>query len=156
MQCPRCHNDSDKVLESRHNRTGTSIRRRRQCLACGYRFTSYERIEDKPLLVVKRDGRREPFDIDKIERGLRRSLEKRSVSNSVIEEILRDIEDQAYMRSKSSHEIDSDVLGEMLLKQLYEIDRVAYVRFASVYRHFDNVNEFIEVISDLGGEHEQG
>jgi len=149
MRCPHCHELEDRVVESRQNASGTSIRRRRECLACGYRFTSYERIEEKPLMVIKRDGRREPFSIDKIEQGIQRSLQKRPVSQKDIEEMLHAIEDEAALISKNSREIRAEEIGEMVLKKLYELDGVAYVRFASVYRMFDNVDEFINEIEKL-------
>ena len=146
MRCPYCGHPEDKVLESRQNSTATSIRRRRECLECGYRFTSYERIEEKPLMVVKRDGRREPFDLSKIARGLERSLEKRPIPGDAREELLQEIEDEAVILGKGSHEVDAEAVGELVLKKLYSLDRVAYIRFASVYRKFDDVNEFIEEI----------
>ena len=136
-------------MESRSLAEGTAVRRRRECLSCGYRFTSYERIEEKPLLVVKSSDRREPFDREKLERGLQRALEKRSVSQTSIAEMVNDIEDQATMFAQANNEIPSSVLGEMVLKNLYGIDKVAYIRFASVYRKFSNVKEFIEAIQGL-------
>ncbi len=149
MRCPHCGGMDDKVIESRQNSAGTSIRRRRECISCGYRFTSYEGIEEKPLMVIKRDGRREIFDRSKLERGIRKSLEKRPVSQATIEELIQFLEDEAQMLAKSSHEVESKVIGDMLLKKLYEIDRVGYVRFASVYKMFDNVEEFIKEIEFL-------
>ncbi|ORC33931.1 transcriptional regulator NrdR [Marispirochaeta aestuarii] len=149
MRCPHCHEVEDRVVESRQNASGTSIRRRRECLSCGYRFTSYERIEEKPLMVIKRDGRREPFSMDKIEQGIQRSMQKRPVSQKDIEEMLHAIEDEAALISKNSREIRAEEIGEMVLKKLYELDGVAYVRFASVYRMFDNVDEFINEIEKL-------
>jgi len=137
------------VLESRQNTAGTSIRRRRECANCGYRFTSYEHIEEKKLMVVKRDGRRQPFDLNKLERGIQISMEKRPVSQVVVEEILHQLEDEASMQGKSTHEITSKELGEMVLEKLFDIDMVAYVRFASVYRMFENVDQFIEEIGRL-------
>ncbi len=139
----------DKVLESRQNSSGSTIRRRRECLSCGYRFTSYERIEEKPLLVVKKDGRREPFDIRKIERGLRLTTEKRHVSQETIEQILQDIEDEVVHLAGAKREISSQEIGEAALRQLYKLDTVAYIRFASVYRAFNNVDQFIEEIERI-------
>jgi transcriptional repressor NrdR len=133
----------DKVLESRQNSSGSTIRRRRECLACGYRFTSYERIEEKPLMVVKRDGRREPFDIAKVERGIRITTEKRHIGEETIEQVLQNIEDEVVLLAGAKREIASVSIGEAALKQLYKIDTVAYVRFASVYRAFDNIDQFI-------------
>jgi transcriptional repressor NrdR len=140
----------DRVIDSRTLANGESIRRRRECLACEYRFTSYERIEEKPLMVVKRNGRREPFDRTKIERGITRALEKRPVSQMSIENIVNEIEDEAAMQGKGNHEISSQALGEMTLKRLYEIDKVGYVRFASVYRKFESIGEFLTEIDQLG------
>ena len=149
MRCPYCASEDDKVIESRQNTTATSIRRRRECLSCGYRFTSYERIVEKPLMVVKRDGRREPFDPSKISRGLERSLEKRPVSTDQVEELLHTLEDEAVMLGRITHEVAAEDLGEMVLKKLYQLDRVAYVRFASVYRKFNDVDEFVKEIESL-------
>ena len=136
-------------MESRSLAEGTAVRRRRECLGCGYRFTSYERIEEKPLLVVKSTDRREPFDREKLERGLQRALEKRSVSQTTIAEMVNDIEDQATMFAQANNEVPTSALGEMVLKKLYQIDKVAYIRFASVYRKFSNVQEFIQAIQGL-------
>jgi transcriptional repressor NrdR len=149
MRCPHCGSLEDKVIESRQNASGISIRRRRECTACGFRFTSYERVEEKPLMVVKRDGRREPFDLAKLERGIQKSLEKRPVSQGRVEEIVHEIEDDASMKGKSTHEVNAQDLGEMVLQKLYTLDRVAYVRFASVYRMFENVEEFVREIEKL-------
>ena len=152
MRCPHCGSLEDKVIESRQNTSGTSIRRRRECVGCGFRFTSYEHIEEKPLMVVKRDGRREPFDISKLERGIQKSLEKRPVSQASVEEILHQLEDEAAMKGKSTHEIVAQELGEMVLTKLYGLDRVAYVRFASVYRMFENIEEFVKEIEKLSAD----
>ncbi|HON88318.1 MAG TPA: transcriptional regulator NrdR [Spirochaetia bacterium] len=149
MRCPHCFSLDDRVIDSRTLANGESIRRRRECLSCGYRFTSYEKIEEKPLMVVKRDGRREPFDREKLERGLRRALEKRPVSQMTIENILNEIEDEAAVQSKGNNEISSTSLGEIVLSRLYAIDMVAYVRFASVYRKFETLSEFVETIREI-------
>ncbi len=140
----------DKVIDSRTLANGESIRRRRECEACGFRFTSYERIEEKPLMVVKRDGRREPFERQKLERGVVRALEKRPVSQLSIENLVNEIEDEAAMKGKAANEIPSVELGEMVLRRLFDLDKVAYVRFASVYRKFETLDEFISVIESLG------
>lgn len=153
MRCPHCGSFDDKVIESRTLANGESIRRRRECLGCGYRFTSYERIEEKQLMVIKRDGRRQPFDRHKIEHGIQRALEKRPVSTMTIENIVNEIEDQAVMAGKAAHEIPSTVLGELVLSKLNEVDKVAYIRFASVYRHFGNLDEFVAEVNKVGGEH---
>ncbi len=149
MRCPHCGALEDKVIESRQNVSGTSIRRRRECLVCSYRFTSYERIEEKTLMVVKRDDRREPFDLQKLERGLQTSLEKRPVSQKTVENLIHSIEDEAAIKSGNSREIRSKDLGNIVLKKLYRVDRVAYVRFASVYKMFDNIGEFLKEIENL-------
>jgi len=138
------------VLESRTLAGGESIRRRRECLSCGYRFTSYERIEEKQLMVIKSDGRREPFDRSKLERGIQRACEKRNISQNTIEELINQIEDEAAMLGKTTHEVSSRQLGEMVLNKLHDLDKVAYVRFASVYRKFSDVDEFIREIESLG------
>jgi transcriptional repressor NrdR len=140
----------DKVIDSRSLANGESTRRRRECLSCGFRFTSYERIEEKPLMVVKRDGRREPYERAKLERGIIRALEKRPVSQLTIENLVNEIEDEAAMRGKTSNELPSYELGDMSLEKLYQIDKVAYVRFASVYRKFETTGEFIREIEKLG------
>lgn len=149
MKCPSCNSSDDKVIESRTLAEGTAIRRRRECDACGYRFTSYERIEEKPLMVVKSSGRREPFKRGKLERGLRRALEKRPISQVEIESLLNSIEDDSMMQSRGSNEITSHNLGDMVLEKLNAIDRVAYIRFASVYRNFENLEGFISAIQTL-------
>jgi len=149
MRCPYCGNLDDKVLESRTIVNGESIRRRRECLACGYRFTSYERIDEKPFMVIKRDQRRQPFDRAKLEKGIERALEKRPISSSLIEQISNDIEDLAVKKGKESREISTADLGELVLEKLSEVDKVAYIRFASVYRHFENLEEFITEVKNI-------
>jgi transcriptional repressor NrdR len=128
---------------------GESIRRRRECISCGYRFTSYERIDEKPFMVVKRDGRRQPFDRQKLEKGIERALEKRPVSTSMVEQLYNDIEDLAINKGRESREISTSELGELVLEKLYAIDKVAYIRFASVYRHFENLEEFITEVKNI-------
>lgn len=149
MRCPYCGNLDDKVLESRTMVHGESIRRRRECLSCGYRFTSYERIDEKPFMVVKRDGRRQPFDRLKLEKGIDRALEKRPVPTAMVEQISNDIEDMAIKMGKEAREITTTDLGELVLEKLYGIDKVAYIRFASVYRHFENLDEFITEVKNI-------
>ncbi|EPF26967.1 transcriptional regulator NrdR [Treponema sp. Marseille-Q4132] len=151
MRCPYCGSLDDKVIESRAMANGESIRRRRECLGCGYRFTSYERIEEKPFMVVKKDGRREPFEQAKLEKGISRALEKRPVSMRMVEQIVSEIEDKAVMSGKVSREISTAELGELVLQRLYEIDKVAYIRFASVYKHFENLDEFITEVKNIEG-----
>jgi transcriptional repressor NrdR len=152
MRCPYCGSLDDKVIESRTMANGESIRRRRECNNCGYRFTSYERIEEKPFMVVKRDGRREPFDPAKLRKGIERALEKRPVSMTMIDNIVNDIEDKAILKGKTSREITTSDLGGLVLARLHEIDKVAYIRFASVYKHFENLQEFITEVNKFGGE----
>ena len=149
MRCPNCGNIDDKVLESRSIVNGECIRRRRECTVCGYRFTSYERIEEKPFMVVKRDERRQPFDRTKLEQGIERALEKRPVSMNTIEQLCINIEATAINLSKESREIKTSDLGEIVLEQLYNLDKVAYIRFASVYRHFENLDEFITEVKNI-------
>lgn len=152
MRCPYCGSLDDKVIESRTMANGESIRRRRECMSCGFRFTSYEHIEEKPFMVVKRDGRREPFDRTKLEKGIQRALEKRPVSTTMVEQIVNDIEDEAYTKGKQTREISTAELGELVLQRLHSVDKVAYIRFASVYKHFNNLDEFINEVNNLGGE----
>lgn len=157
MRCPNCGNLDDKVLESRTMVNGESIRRRRECIACGYRFTSYERIDEKPFMVVKRDERRQPFDRAKLEKGIERALEKRPFSIGMVEQISNDIEDEAIKLGRETREISTSQLGELVLEKLYSIDKVAYIRFASVYRHFENLDEFITEVKNIekrGKKHE--
>ena len=152
MRCPHCGSFDDRVIDSRTLANGDAIRRRRECVGCGYRFTSYERVEDRPLMVIKKDGRREPFDRAKIERGVARALEKRPVSEMDIESFVNEIEDVAAMRGRVNREIDARVIGELVLEKLAGLDQVAYVRFASVYRHFSTPGEFIREIQKIGGD----
>ena len=146
MRCPHCGSIDDKVIESRPLAQGESIRRRRECISCGYRFTSYEHIEEKPFMVIKRDKRRQPFDRKKIEKGIERALEKRPVSVNTIENIINEVEDEAAIFSGTNREIESAVLGELVLKKLYFTDKIAYIRFASVYKQFSTPEEFITEI----------
>jgi transcriptional repressor NrdR len=151
VRCPHCGNFDDKVIESRTLANGEAIRRRRECNGCGYRFTSYERIEDKQFMVIKKDGRREPFDRAKIERGVQRALEKRPVSQMSIESLVNEIEDSAAIMGKVNHEIDAAAIGDLVLEKLGALDQVAYIRFASVYRRFANLKEFVSEIQKVGG-----
>ena len=136
-------------MESRTLAQGDCIRRRRECIACGYRFTSYEHIEEKPFMVIKKDGRREPFDRKKLEKGIERALEKRPVSLNSIENIVTEIEDLAILSSGLNKEIETTALGEMVLSHLYSIDKVAYIRFASVYKQFSNLDEFVNEVKKV-------
>lgn len=147
MRCPFCHYADSKVLESRSADEGSSIRRRRECLGCQRRFTTYEKIEERPLIVVKKDGRREFFDCKKLLHGIVKACEKRPVSYEQLEEIVADIEKE--YGHALEREISSDLIGEAVMKRLKDLDEVAYVRFASVYRQFKDVNTFIEEIQQL-------
>ena len=149
MRCPHCGTIEDKVVESRSLANGDAVRRRRECISCGYRFTSYERIDERQFMVVKRDGRREPFDREKLERGVVRALEKRPVSQMQIESLVNEIEDTTAILSKGSREIASSTIGDLVLKSLNILDKVAYIRFASVYKNFENIDEFIQEINKL-------
>ena len=150
MRCPHCGTIEDKVIESRSLANGDAVRRRRECISCGYRFTSYERIDESQFMVVKKDGRREPFDHLKLERGVVRALEKRPFSQMQIENLVNEIEDAAAILSKGSREISSSVIGNQVLKRLGDLDKVAYIRFASVYKQFEDLDEFIDEIKKVG------
>jgi transcriptional repressor NrdR len=149
MKCPICNCTDDKVLETRLIGNGRSVRRRRECESCGYRFTTFEQVEEKKLMVVKRDGRREEFSIDKLAAGIDKAIEKRPVPRPVIDELLQTVEEDANMRAGETHEISSFELGEAVMEKLHELDQVAYIRFASVYRQFEDVKEFIREIKNI-------
>jgi transcriptional repressor NrdR len=147
MKCPFCESVEDKVLESREVDDGLTIRRRRECLSCRGRFTSYERIEERPLIVIKRDGRREQFNRGKIVKGLMHACEKRPVSIDTIEELVDAIEKE--MHREAGREVLSSKIGAMVMEKLQEVDKVAYVRFASVYRKFEDVSEFLKEVKEV-------
>jgi transcriptional repressor NrdR len=147
MKCPFCDNLEDKVLESRETDDGDAIRRRRECLSCRGRFTSYERIEERPLLVIKRDGRREQFSREKVIKGILHACEKRPVSLETIEAIVDEVEKE--MHREAGREVLSSKIGEMVMEKLQETDKVAYVRFASVYRKFEDVSDFLREVKEL-------
>ena len=147
MRCPFCDHLENKVVDSRLSREGEAIRRRRECLGCQRRFTTYERIEDILPSVIKKDGRREPFDRQKILQGLKKACEKRSISVEVLEGVADRIEKKIQELGKS--EIPSQVIGEEVMKELHELDQVAYVRFASVYREFKDLGEFMNELKEL-------
>ncbi|MCX8093607.1 MAG: transcriptional regulator NrdR [Candidatus Goldbacteria bacterium] len=140
MKCPFCGYKKDKVVDSRESRDGEAIRRRRECLKCYRRFTTYEQIEHTLPLVIKKDGRREQFDRNKILAGLSKACEKRPISVNKLYEFVDDIEKQLYSRMEK--EVSSSVIGEMIMEKLAQLDEVAYVRFASVYRQFKDINAF--------------
>jgi transcriptional repressor NrdR len=147
MRCPFCGQDDDKVIDTRSSRGGQSIRRRRECLACGRRFTTYETVEEPELLVIKRDGGREPFDRDKVLAGVVKACEKRPVSRERIEELVARLETE--LRNRLATEVASREIGEWLMDELAELDEVAYVRFASVYRQFTDSAQFAEELRRL-------
>lgn len=147
MKCPFCGHLEDKVVDSREAREGDAIRRRRECLRCRRRFTTYEHIEDVLPVVVKKDGRREPFDRNKILGGLKKACEKRPVAMDVLEEIVSRIEKRA--QESGEKEISSSMIGGEVMRELQMLDEVAYVRFASVYREFKGINEFMDELKDL-------
>lgn len=147
MQCPACRTIEDKVVDSREAAEGETIRRRRECLKCGRRFTTYERLEEQALMVVKKDGRREPFDRKKILNGLQRACEKRPISTEQITALVDSLERE--IQREFDKEIPSRELGERLMRALRALDEVAYVRFASVYRSFTDVSEFMDELKDL-------
>ena len=147
MKCPFCFNDESKVVDSRSTDDNTTIRRRRECTKCNKRYTTYEKIEDIPVLVIKRDLARENFNKEKIINGLIIACQKRPVSRKPIEEIAEDIEKK--ISNKMLTEIESETIGEMVMEKLKEIDEISYVRFASVYRQFKDINTFLEEITRL-------
>ena len=149
MRCPYCGEGDDRVVDSRESREGAVIRRRRECNACQRRFTSYETVEEIPLLVVKKDGRREPFDRNKLLRGLMKACEKRPVETKTLEGICDAIE--AALSAREPREMTTVELGAQIMEKLKDIDQVAYVRFASVYRRFEDLGDFVDELKALLG-----
>lgn len=147
MRCPFCNSNKDKVLDSREKGDGLVVRRRRECLACKKRFTTYERIEEIPFMVVKKDKRREAFDRRKILAGLVKACEKRPISITKLEEIVDEIEQE--ITDRIGKEIKGSEIGEKVIKKLFELDEIAYVRFASVYRQFKDINQFMTELKEL-------
>ena len=147
MKCPYCGKDNDKVVDSRSLVELNSIRRRRECLECSNRFTTYEYIDTIPLSIIKKDRRREPYNRVKIENGIRKACEKRPISDEKIREITTRIEMK--LNSRAEREIESNIIGEMVMEELHNLDQVAYVRFASVYREFKDVHQFVEELANL-------
>lgn len=147
MLCPSCGHFGSRVLDSRPSNENRSIRRRRECDSCNQRFTTFEIVEETPIIVVKKDGTREEFSREKILRGLIRACEKRPVALETLENIVHYIED--YLRNSSHQEFPSDEIGEKVMDELYKVDEVSYVRFASVYRQFKDINVFIKELTDL-------
>jgi transcriptional repressor NrdR len=152
MRCPKCGNQDDKVIDSRASREGSTIRRRRQCLQCNHRFTTYEEIEHEGLMVVKRDGRREEFSREKLLSGLKKACQKRPISPKSIEEVVERIVDEII--DKYDREVPGAAIGERVMEALRELDKVAYVRFASVYRRFEEATEFVSEVNKLESNHD--
>jgi len=151
MKCPYCEHSGTKVLDSRPANENKSIRRRRECERCARRFTTFEMIEETPLVVIKKDGRREEFSRDKILRGLLKACEKRPVSVERLEVIVSEVEKE--IRATAKAEVESREIGELVMEQLYPVDEVAYVRFASVYRQFKDINMFMRELTNLLAKH---
>ena len=147
MKCPYCGEIDNKVIDSRLSKDASVIRRRRECLICTRRFTTYEHIEEIPIMIIKKDGRREVFSRKKIRSGIKKACEKRNISMNVIEEFIDDLERD--LRESGEKEIPSNELGEKVILKLHELDDVAYVRFASVYREFKDVNDFVSELKTL-------
>ena len=147
MKCPFCGSSKDKVIDSRVSKGGRSIRRRRECLKCDKRFTTYEYVEEIPLMIIKKDSGREPFDRGKLLSGLVKACEKRPVSIQKLERIVESIERQ--LQKNFDREVKASVIGELAMKHLHSMDQVAYVRFASVYRQFKDVNQFMKELKHL-------
>ncbi len=147
MKCPFCANIDDKVIDSREGRLGDTIRRRRECLKCGRRFTTYERIDEIPYMVIKKDGRRERFERQKILQGLLKACEKRPVPTPKLEAIVDEIE--SVVQESTERELTTTEIGEMIMRGLKKLDKVAYVRFASVYMDFKDVQEFMSELKNL-------
>lgn len=147
MRCPYCRSSGDRVVDSRETKEGLVIRRRRECLHCGRRFTSYERIEDIPCMVIKKDGRRERFDRTKVLGGLLKACEKRPIPIRQLEQMVEEVEKRVW--DSPDRELTSEEVGQYVMERLKQLDKVAYVRFASVYLQFKDVREFMHEINEL-------
>jgi transcriptional repressor NrdR len=147
MKCPFCLHEDDKVIDSRASNEGKSVRRRRECLKCKKRFTTYEYVEEVPLMVIKKDGRRESFDRNKIISGILKACEKRPVSVEKVEALVDKVEKE--LQKSFDKEVKAGVIGELAMDYLHKLDEVAYVRFASVYRQFKDINQFMKELKDL-------
>lgn len=147
MKCPFCGEIDNKVIDSRVSKDGSVIRRRRECLLCSRRFTTYEHIEEIPIMIIKKDGRREVFNRAKVRSGIKKACEKRDISMNLIEEQVDEIERD--LRETGEKEIPSSVIGEKIMATLHDLDDIAYVRFASVYREFKDVNDFVSELKSL-------
>ena len=154
MKCPSCSNLENKVIDSRLNKEGNSTRRRRECLSCGERFTTYERIEKTLPFLIKQDGRREEFDREKVLAGVKKACQKRPISIQEMESLVDRVEQ--YCQERGEKEMSAVVVGERVVQELYQLDDVAYVRFASVYRSFKDVNEFMVELKDMLKHKEDG
>ena len=149
MRCPKCGCQDDKVIDSRSSREGATIRRRRECIACNYRYTTYEEIERSGLFVVKRDGRREEFSKEKLLSGFKKACQKRPIGPKTIEDVVERITNQ--VTDKYEREVPAEVIGKLVMDELRQLDEVAYVRFASVYRRFQEATDFVQEVRKLGG-----
>ncbi|QGG59708.1 transcriptional regulator NrdR [Loigolactobacillus bifermentans] len=147
MHCPRCHHNGSRVVDSRPTDEGRVIRRRRECESCGFRFTTFERVEQTPLLVIKKNGTREEFNREKILRGLIRSAEKRPVTMEQMTQIVDEVENK--IRALGENEVASQVIGEYVMERLADVDEIAYIRFASVYRQFKDMNVFLKELNEI-------
>ncbi len=147
MKCPFCGEIDNKVIDSRLGKNGDAIRRRRECIICGRRFTTYEHVEEIPVMIVKKDGRREVFSSEKVRSGIQKACEKRNISINVIDQFIDDLERD--LKETGEKEIPSNIIGEKIMVKLHKIDDVAYVRFASVYREFKDVNDFVSELKGL-------
>ena len=150
MKCRYCLGTDSKVVDSRPTDDGTSIRRRRECISCGKRFTTYEKVEELPIMVVKKDGRREPFDSEKILSGIRKACEKRPVSAASQDKLVDEVTREVF--NTLEQEVTSEFVGQLVMDGLKELDEVSYVRFASVYRQFKDINTFLAELKNLLGE----
>ena len=153
MKCPYCGEIENKVIDSRLSKDASVIRRRRECIVCNRRFTTYEHIEEIPIMIIKKDGRREVFNREKVRAGLKKACEKRNISINVIEEAIDNLERD--LRETGEKEIPASFVGEKIMTMLHGLDDVAYVRFASVYREFKDVNDFVSELKTLLSNHEQ-
>ena len=147
MRCPFCADEDDRVVDSRTSKEGQAIRRRRECLNCGKRFTTYERIEEVAQMVIKKDGRREPFDRWKMKSGILKAIQKRPIGMDEVDAMVDEIERELF--GGPEHEVPSRAIGEAIMNRLKKMDEVAYVRFASVYRQFKDLNEFMRELKDM-------
>ena len=153
MKCPFCGEIDNKVIDSRLSKDASVIRRRRECLICSRRFTTYEHIEEVPIMIIKKDGRREVFNREKVRSGVSKACEKRNISMNVIEEFIDDLERD--LKELGEKEFPAAVLGEKIMLKLHDLDDVAYVRFASVYREFKDVNDFVSELRTLLSQHDK-